>query len=1034
MMETAAQEHSSDSRLSTWCQGMMESVWLAAVGMMPLMLSPRGTLGAYEAPKLAFLQMLALLGLAAWGVWQVEKRFPHRSARLSPPLVKNRSVVIVLTLFALSIALSTLLSIDPATSFWGSLEVYQGALSRGAEFILFVLVVSHLRTREQIERLVAVVLLTSFALALHAIVQWCGWDPIRPEARGGRVSATLGNPIYFAGYLMMIIPLTIWKILDLKTSKTHSKRLKQALQTLFWIILCTQVIAVLLTSSRGPVIAAGASLFTFALIYARLRGWKMVLRTLTALAVCAVLAVGAYLWASQRNASADGPSLSFMGARGDSGRGETWNKAGEMLLSHSDQVPPALAGDPWQSLRMWIGHGPETLPAVLPFYHSVQGSLVLESWFHNIVWDFWWGYGLLGAGLFLTFFGLLFYLGYQRLGWIVSSSQVITFWATLIALTLLGACVPPLLFNNAGYAGLGAVLGLASALILFPVWSATVHAIKLPAPEQSHLVLIAALTAALAGHLVDLAFAFPTASSLVLFWIYAGVVVVLCQDRERLPAASETAPQALIQPTQTACNFPLPVAIALVCAGLIALLHICIDPCGNFSHRFSISELLSTALFNLDAAKGPVSLMILPLVLYWIGASLVLAVTPATKDFQNAFFPRLTRILGWSGAGGLLFALLESFLMTQAVPLPEMRILSAAALERVHDQEILYLGELGIILALVILTGSKLVGQKRYQVSGSRPGWAVCILSFLVASVLIWSVVLVPGIADLFVQDGLSMQASGRASLSSDLFRHALSLNPRPFVYRSMLSESLITDSEVLNDDASARRLLAEAESVLKNGRQHPPVNRTAYYLGRVYMHWALRETGETRAKLADQASKAFDQARDFEPYAESVWCESGIAQLLLQQDTAAARSKLDRARELASQFFVMFSAQYSSRSLRTRDAGLKQQYAEVAEAYYDGTIQDTKLEKKVTSQARLGKGLFQLMTKRIDAAIANLTEAVKLEVENDQWEIEMLLAEAFLQKGERTAARKHLERSVAKVPPQKKHMLRSLQLELAVP
>ena len=73
-------------------------------------------------------------------------------------------------------------------------------------------------------------------------------------------------------------------------------------------------------------------------------------------------------------------------------------------------------------------------------------------------------------------------------------------------------------------------------------------------------------------------------------------------------------------------------------------------------------------------------------------------------------------------------------------------------------------------------------------------------------------------------------------------------------------------------------------------------------------------------------------------------------------------------------------------------------------------------------------------MTKRIDAAIANLTEAVKLEVENDQWEIEMLLAEAFLQKGERTAARKHLERSVAKVPPQKKHMLRSLQLELAVP
>jgi len=339
-METAAQEHSSDSRLSMWCQGVMESVWPAAVGSMPLMLNPRGTLAAYEAPKLAFLQMLVLLGLAAWCVWQVEKRYPHRSAGLSPPLKKSRCIVSVLTLFAISIALSTWLSIDPAKSFWGSPEVYQGALSRGAELMLFILVVSQLRTREQIERLVAVVLLTSFAVALHAIVQWYGWDPIRPELRGGRVSSTLGNPIYLAGYLTMIIPLTIWKILGLKTSRTQSNRQKQLLQTLFRLILCAQVTALLLTGSRGPIIAAGASLFTFALLYASLHGWKIVLRTLTALAVCAVLAGGAFAWIKQPAASASSPSLSLMGARGDSGRGEFWNKASEMLLSPGDQAPP----------------------------------------------------------------------------------------------------------------------------------------------------------------------------------------------------------------------------------------------------------------------------------------------------------------------------------------------------------------------------------------------------------------------------------------------------------------------------------------------------------------------------------------------------------------------------------------------------------------------------------------------------------------------------------------------------------------------
>jgi|GEM_PF-3239638 len=659
---------------------------------------------------------------------------------------------------------------------------------------------------------------------------------------------------------------------------------------------------------------------------------------------------------------------------------------------------------------------------------------MLESWFHNIVWDFWWGYGLFGTGLLLTFFGLLFCLAYQRMGWIVSRSKVITFWAALIVLTLFGACVPPLLFHNAGYAGLGAVLGLASALILFPAGSGAVNAIiKLPAPEQSHGVLIAALTAALAGHLVDLAFVFPTASSSVLFWIYAGVVIVLCQDREDGLAASETVPPVLNQPAQTGCNFPLPVAVALVSSGVIALLHICIDPCGNFSHRFSITELLSAALFNLDSARGPVSLMILPVALYWIGASLALAATCANEGFQNAFLPRLGWMLGWSGAGGLLFALIESVLITRAVPLPEMRILSAAAFERVHDQEILCLGELGIIMALTVLTGSRLFGRPHNQVSGSRPGWVVCCLSFVAAGVLMWFMVLVPGIADLFVEEGLSMQAAGRGSLSSGLFKHALSLNPRPFVYRSILSESLITDAEALTDGERASHLLAEAESVLKNNNQHRPVNRTAYYLGRVYLHWALRETGETRAQLADKASKAFDQARDFEPHTEPVWCESGITALLLQQDAAAGGPKLERARELASQSFGMFAAEYSGRSLRSRDPGLKQQYAKIADAYYDGAIQDTKLAKEFTSRARLEKGLFQLMTKRIDAAIANLTEAVKLGVEYDQWEIEMLLAESFLQKGDRTAARKHLERSLAKVPPQKRPMLRSLQLDLGV-
>jgi Flp pilus assembly protein TadD len=72
-------------------------------------------------------------------------------------------------------------------------------------------------------------------------------------------------------------------------------------------------------------------------------------------------------------------------------------------------------------------------------------------------------------------------------------------------------------------------------------------------------------------------------------------------------------------------------------------------------------------------------------------------------------------------------------------------------------------------------------------------------------------------------------------------------------------------------------------------------------------------------------------------------------------------------------------------------------------------------------------------MTNQSDEAIANLSEAVKLGVEYDQWEIEMLLTEAFIVKADRTTARRHLERSLSMAPPEKRHLLRSLQSELGV-
>jgi hypothetical protein len=1037
-MESLRQLPTTESRLSAWCKGVIESVWLAAVGVLPLLLNPRATLAAHEAPKLAFLKMLALLGLAAWSVLLIERRVTGRGRATPGSLARNKWVMVVLSLLAASVALSTWLSIDPMTSFWGSPEINQGALTWAAELLMLVLVGAHLRTREQILRLVTMVLLSSFAVSLIGISQWLGWDPMRPDARGGRIFSTMGNPIYLAEYLMMIFPLTIWRIIGLVEqgkTKTRARWL-----TLYSAILLTQAAAFACTGSRGPMIAVLVSFFTFALLYALLKNWKTLHRSLAVAAVCmALVAAGAGTWLKQQQAASRTQKFAFMGERGDSGRGEYWRKASEMLFLKHLETPPALIGDSWKPLRVWIGYGPETLTATLPFYHANADTLVLESWFHNLVWDYWHSFGLLGLGVFLTFFGLVFFLAYKRMGFIDSRSAAITFWAMPVVLALGGAVVLPLLVNNAGFAGMGAVLGFIAGLILFLTLFGKASMVRQSDAEQGDGVLIAALLAGLVGYLADQAFVFPTACSSVLFWIYAGIIIVVCGGSKvtsacevEIPEGRKNAP-ALKLPSTIEGDFPLPVAVALVSSGVITLLHICINSFGSIPHRFSMGELLSTALCNTSAAKGPTSLMILPVALYWMSASLALATTVSVKGVKNEFSLRLGSILGLSGTVGFLFALLETFMITQAVPLPEMRILSAAAFDRVHDQELLFFGHIGIIVSLVILTGCKLAQQAQKQIIGSRLCWTAFGMVFASAIMLMWFVVLVPERASMFLEEGLSMQASGRGSLSSGLFKHALSLNPRPFVYRSMLSESLITDSEAESDSSRAFQLLAEAESVLKDSRPSRPINRKAYYLGRVYLHWALREVGTNRAELARKASDSFDQACAFEPHTEPVWSESGMVDLLLHGDAAAAKPKFERASQLASQSFIAWAEFHSGCSLRSRDASMKQQYALIADEYFDGAIRDSKLAKEFTSRARLSKGLLQLMTNQTDAAIANLSEAVKLGVEYDQWEIEMLLTEAFIVKADRTAARRHLERSVAMAPTDKRHMLRSLQVELGV-
>ncbi len=79
--------------------------------------------------------------------------------------------------------------------------------------LLFWVAVHHLQTREQVDRIVRVVMATGFGLALFGIIQHFSGNGklywVRELTRGGSLFGPYVNRNHFAGYMEMVIPLTI---------------------------------------------------------------------------------------------------------------------------------------------------------------------------------------------------------------------------------------------------------------------------------------------------------------------------------------------------------------------------------------------------------------------------------------------------------------------------------------------------------------------------------------------------------------------------------------------------------------------------------------------------------------------------------------------------------------------------------------------------------------------------------------------------------------------------------------------------------
>ena len=214
------------STAAIYIERSMEFLWLLAAVMVPLIFVGKNDMlseavNAYvEVPKTTGLRtlvgMMTMLWIVEWAVKGGLSRnysLAHYSTRLKNWVVEqpSRWVVIAATIYVVVVIVSTLLSQSFWISVWGEVpgQFSYSAYTTVSYFLLFAIIVTHLKTRAQLRRLLVVIVAMGTLAAAYGIIQHYDLDPLdQGEAGSFRVASTMANSV-FAGALYVGTSLLI---------------------------------------------------------------------------------------------------------------------------------------------------------------------------------------------------------------------------------------------------------------------------------------------------------------------------------------------------------------------------------------------------------------------------------------------------------------------------------------------------------------------------------------------------------------------------------------------------------------------------------------------------------------------------------------------------------------------------------------------------------------------------------------------------------------------------------------------------------
>jgi tetratricopeptide (TPR) repeat protein/O-antigen ligase len=871
------------SKVSLFCERLIEAGWLAAVIVTPLFFNVASK-QTFEPDKVALLRSLALVMVAAWAVRAIEQGKVREEGRF--PFWPLLGVV---AFFCLANILATLASVDPRSSLWGSYDRRQGLYTMLSYVVIFLLMICSLRRREQLERLITAILLTSLPVSLYAIIQHYGWDPIRwtmPVTE--RVMSTLANPIFVAAYLIMVVPLTLERLVRAVAAWWNRQALPDlVLLGCYLSLFCAQAMGIYVTQSRGPVVGLAVGLFLLFLLWAVARGRKGWLLAISGLGVgLAIFLVVLNLPNTPLATIKQRLPLGRFGAllQVDPGRVLIW----QGVLAMTTASPE----------RALLGYGPESLGVVFFRYYPPEMYPIKEGAVadraHNQSFDILATTGLLGLTAYLLLLGGIFYYGLKGLGLISSRRQGAVFILLLLLGGALGALVARLLEGTWRFIGMGVPLGMVVAMGLYAFGRAFFAQADRPALAGWRQTVLLAVFATLVAHFIETQSGIAVTATLTHFWVYAALLLVvgyrLSEESVAAPTVASVPPVAApIKRRDQRQRKPAPPAgrpapglldSPILAYALLAGLLVMTTGFDFITYQFKL--------------QGKDFFLVGIMAVTWLFCGLVItaeAVERASSlSSREAAYPLLVYSLG-------SLVLLSVFLL---IFVPVSRVAAAHGGSALVDMVNVYY--LFLFLALVAIAIALARRAPLPSLLWRRAIWWLYPLLGLAMAGLVFVTNLSTVQADVYYNLGVMYHDAGKYDQSIDFYRRALSLAPNQPMYHLYLGMDTFARVSAASDETQRLRLFEDARQEVEKAIELSPLDPDyPWNLGDLYQQWAkLAPTPAEKAQRLVKALEYYQETVTLSPNSHGPRLKSTMIETaLLLGNTYLAAGALEPARAM---------------------------------------------------------------------------------------------------------------------------------------